>query len=146
MKILNSIEIKTTPEKIFYWLEEPARAMEWMTSVTKTEFINKTPNMIGTTFREIIEENGRETEMRGVIIDFNKNKNITFKLDGNFNTVEVSFALIEKEGITVLIQNAEVHFKGIMKIVTVIFGSLIKKKILSQSQKEFQKSKDICEN
>ena len=46
MKFSNIIEINAKSEIVFYWLEDPARAMQWMTSVVNTEIIKKTPNMI----------------------------------------------------------------------------------------------------
>ncbi len=62
MKIVNRIEINTAPEKVFYWLEEPDHAKKWMTSVTKSEIIKETPNKVGTTFREYVEENSHGLE------------------------------------------------------------------------------------
>jgi len=59
MKLKYSIDINCTPEQLWYWLGTPERAMVWQTNVSKTEIIEETPNMIGTTFRETIEENGR---------------------------------------------------------------------------------------
>jgi uncharacterized protein YndB with AHSA1/START domain len=145
MKISHTIDIKSTPEKVFYWLEDPCRVMEWMTSVTKTEIMKETPNMVGTTFREYIEENGRGTEMRGVVTDFVSNKRLAFHLEGDFNTAEVDFTLEEKEGMTQLTQNAEVHFKGILRVLSIFFGSFFKKKIMSQAQSEFARLKELCE-
>ena len=146
MKISNTIEIKCTPEKVFYWLEDPSRAMEWMTSVTKTEIIKETPNMVGTTFREYIEENGQGTEMRGVITEFISNKRLAFHLEGDFNSTEVDFTLEEKDGITQLTQNAKVHFKGILKVMSIFCGPFFKKKIISQAQSEFARLKELCEH
>ena len=74
MEVSNTIEINCTPEKVFYWLEDPVRAMEWMTSVTRTKIIEETPDMVGTTFVEYLEEGGRGTEMRGIITEFIPNK------------------------------------------------------------------------
>ena len=63
MKLNYTMEINSTPGKVWYWLGDPERAMTWQTNVSKTEIINKTPNWIGTTFRETIEENGNGVEM-----------------------------------------------------------------------------------
>ena len=136
MKVSNTVEIRAMPEKVFYWLEDPGRAMVWMTSVTKTEIINETPNMIGTTFREYIEENGRGTDMYGVVTDFVSNKRLAFHLEGDFNVAEVDFALEEKGDITRLTQNAEVHFKGRLRVLRFLFGPFFKRKIISQAQSE----------
>jgi uncharacterized protein YndB with AHSA1/START domain len=96
MRISNVIEIRNTPEIVFSWLVDPRRAIQWMTSVSKTEIIEETSDKIGTTFREIVEENGYETELRGIVTDFVLNKRITFHLEGDFNVVDVSYSLEEK--------------------------------------------------
>jgi len=70
LKVVNRIEINATPAEVFYWLEEPDRAKQWITSVTKSEIIKETPNKVGTTSREYIEENGRGLEMEGVVTEF----------------------------------------------------------------------------
>jgi len=117
MRISNVIEIRNTPENVFSWLENPRRAIQWMTSVSKTEIIEETADKIGTTFREIVEENGRGTELCGVVTDFVLNKRLAFHLEGDFNTVDVSYTLEEKGENTQLRQNAEIHFKGTTRLL-----------------------------
>ena len=145
MKISTTIEIGNSPGKIFYWLEDPARAMTWMTSVSRTEIVKETPNMIGTTFRELIEENGRGTEMRGEVTDFVLNKRLAFHLEGEFNSVEVSYTLEEKGETTSLTQNAEIHFKGLLRVLGIFFGPIFKKRIIHQARGELAKLKEFCE-
>ena len=145
MKVVNIIEINATPEKVFYWLEEPDRAMQWMTSVTRSELIKETPNRVGTTFREYIEEDGRGIEMHGVITEFVSNERFAVHLESKLNSVDVSFALEEKGGMTQLIQNVELQFKGMVQVLSVFLRASIKKKITSQTQSEFARLKELCE-
>ena len=145
MKVANTINIRSTPEKVFYWLEDPHRAKRWMTSVTKTEIIKETSTMVGTTFREYIEENGRDTEMHGVVTEFVSNKKLAFHLEGQFNTVDVEFVLDEKDGITTLTQNAKITFKGVLKVLSIFLSHFIKNKLVNQAQGEFAKLKELCE-
>ncbi len=119
--------------------------MEWMTSVSKTEIIKETPNMVGTTFLELIEENGRGTEMRGVVTDFVPNKRLAFHLEGEFNSVEVSYILQEKGEITQLSQNAEIQLKGLLRLLSVFFSPFFKKKIKDQARRELARLKELCE-
>ena len=63
MKFTYTMDIKCTPEKVWYWLGTPERVMVWQTNVSKTEILEKTPDWIGTTFRETIEENGSGTDL-----------------------------------------------------------------------------------
>jgi len=145
MKISNSVEIKAVPEKVFHWLADPERAMKWMTSVTKTEIIDETPEKVGTTFREYIEENGRGMKLRGVVTDFNLNKRLAFHLESDYNTTAVNFNLVEKGESTRVIQNAEIHFKGRLRVLSIFFGFFIKRKILRQTRSEFSRLKALCE-
>ena len=145
MRIKNTIEINSIPEKVFRWLNDPDRAMKWMTSVAETEIIEKTPGMTGTTFREYIEEDGRSTEMIGIITDYKKNEIIAFHLRGKFNTVDVQFRLRKSGETTILTQTADIHFKSYVRILSVLLRPIFRKKIKRQSQQEFMKLKELCE-
>ena len=146
MIITSTIEIKSAQEIVFYWLEDPERAMQWQTSVTQYKIINETPNKVGTTFTEYIEEGSRGTEMRGVVTEFVPNQKLSFHLEGDYNTVEVDFILKEKNNITQLIQNAEVHFKGMLLVLSILFDSSFQKKIMKQMNKELARLKELCES
>jgi uncharacterized protein YndB with AHSA1/START domain len=145
MNISITVAIKNTPEKVFYWLEDPSRAMKWMMSVSKTEIIRQTPGMVGTTFREIVQEDGRGTEMRGVVTEFVPGKRLAFHLDGDYNAVEVRYTLEEQGEHTRLSQTAEIHFKGLLRAFSILFGPLFKRKIMNQARSDFARLKALCE-
>jgi uncharacterized protein YndB with AHSA1/START domain len=145
MKISQSVEIDRPAEVVFPWLEDPSRAMQWMTSVTKTEIIENKPDRVGTRFNEVIEEEGSTTEMAGVITEFEKNRRIAFHLKGKFNSVDVTYCLRELEGKTQIFQDAEIRFTGLLRVVSILSGSAFKKKILAQGRAEFARLKEICE-
>ena len=145
MNITSSIDIAVSPDIVFSWLSKPERAKVWMRSVVDTKIINEADNIIGTTFREVIEENGRRYEMHGSVTGYSKNEMMSFHLTGKYNTTEVKFTLTETQDGTRLTQFASVRFLGIMKIAAYIFTPHIKKNILKQSQKEFLKLKELCE-
>lgn len=145
MDISYTIDINNTPEKVFHWLSNPERAMVWMSSVSKTELLHETSDMIGTTFREVVEEDGRGTELYGVVTDYRPNQLIAFHLSGAFNVVNVEYRLEEIEDGTRLTQNANIQFKSFMKVLSILIGPSFKKKIMSQLQSEFAKLKELCE-
>lgn len=145
MKISNSIEIQAPPDRVFYWLEDPGRTKKWMTSVTKSEIINETPNKVGTTFREEIGESGQELEVYGVVTEFVPDKRFAVRLESTINKVNVSFDLEEIAGGTRLTQQADLRFKGLVKVMTLFMRGGIKRKIKAQSLKEFSKLKELCE-
>ena len=142
MKVVNRIEINAAPEKVFYWLEEPERAKKWVTNVSRSEFIKKTPNKVGTTFREYIEEEGQGIEMQGVVTEFQPNKAYAVHLESESHSADVRFVLTENVDSTQLIQSVELHFKN--ELSDDVLNS-IKKSIMSQAQSEFARLKELCE-
>ena len=145
MKIEVSVDINATPEEVWYWLGDPERAKTWMTSVTHTEYIHRTPDMIGSTFRETVEEDGRGTELQGVITAFTPNEKMAVSLEGDYNTADVTFTLEEEDGFTRLTQTADVRFKGITRVLSVFFGRSFRKNITRQAESEFAALKTLCE-
>ena len=145
MKVLYSIDINSTTEQVWYWLGTPERAMVWQTNVSKTEILQETPNMIGTTFRETIEENGRGVEMHGVVTDYRDNQSLAMHLSGKYNVVDVEWRLEEIEEHTRLTVNARVRFKSFIKILSIIMRPVFKKKIVAQLQEELARLKELCE-
>lgn len=146
MKIFSEIKIQTKPEKVFYWLKEPERAKEWMTSVTDAEIIKETPGRVGTTFRETVMDNkGRKVEMTGEMTEYIENEAISFFLNSKYHSVVVRHFLEETQGSTRLTLTAKLNFKSIFRFLSYIMWPLLKKKILDQSRQEFLKLKELCE-
>lgn len=145
MNISYTVEINSPPEKVFYWIGDPERAKVWMSSVSKTEILHQTPDMVGTTFRETVEEDGQGTELVGEVTAYQPNQLLAFHLEGDFNVVDVEYRLKAFEGKTHLTQNSTVRFKSFIKILVFFAGSAFKKKILGQLQKEFAELKRLCE-
>ena len=145
MKISCSIDIESTPEEVFHWLDNPQRAMVWMSSVSRTEMLHQTPGVVGTTFRETIQENGQSTQLRGVITAFEPNRLIAFHLSGEFNDVDVQYRLEEVDKHTRLTQRAHVRFKSLMRVVSIAMRPVFKKKIMDQAWGEFARLKELCE-
>jgi uncharacterized protein YndB with AHSA1/START domain len=145
MEISYTIAINNTPEKVFHWLNNPERAMVWMSSVSQTELLHETSNMVGTTFREIVEEDGHGTELHGVVTDYKPNQRIAFHLSGKFHVVDVEYRLEKTGDGTRLTQNAHIRFRSFMNVLSILIRPIFKKKILGQLHKEFARLKELCE-
>ena len=145
MKLSFAVDIESSPEEVFYWLKDPEKAKEWMTSVSETEMLSGTPNMVGATFREVIKDQNGQTEMQGVVTGYQENEMIAFHLSGQYNTVDVEFRLERIGERTRVIQNAQVRFRSFMKILSIFLGPAFKKEITAQSRKEFARLKALCE-
>ncbi|UCF39045.1 MAG: SRPBCC family protein [Acidobacteriota bacterium] len=142
MKLVHSIEIKATPEQVFYWIERPERAKRWVMNVSRSEYIKETPERVGTTFREYVEEGGKGIEMMGVVTEFQPNRLFAVHLESESHTADVSFVLQERSGRTVLTQDIELHFKN--RLDEAVYDA-IKQGIMNQSRSEFAELKRLCE-
>ena len=146
MKLSYTVDINCTPERVWYWLGNPERAMVWQTNVSKTEIIKETPNMIGTTFRETVEENGSGVEMQGVVTDYRENRSLAMHLSGKYNTVDVAWRIEEMEGYTSVTLNSDIRFKSFVKILNILMRHFFRKKITEQLRGEFARLKELCES
>jgi hypothetical protein len=119
--------------------------MQWMTSVTRSEFIQETPDRIGTTFREYVEEKGRGIEMRGIVTAFAVNEQFAVHLESDRHTADVSFTLEESGGVTRLTQTVDLQLKGMLKLLSPFLRPSIQRKIRGQVRSEFARLKQLCE-
>ncbi len=55
-----TIDISLKRENIFPWIANPDKAVLWQKGIKESEIIKETPERIGTTFKEVMEENGQE--------------------------------------------------------------------------------------
>lgn len=145
MNVSFSIEINSPPATVFGWLEKPEKAVRWMTSVTKTDILQETPEKTGTTFREIVEEDGGRMELHGVIADFTPDKSIRFHLNSRVNEVDVEYCVDAIPGGTRLTQSANIHWKFPVNVISLFIGAKMKQRFSAQSQKEFETLKELCE-
>ena len=145
VKVVNSIDINASPAEVFYWIEEPDRGKQWMTSVTRSEIINETPGKVGTTFREYVEDEGRGLEMHGVVTEFVPNERFAVHLESKVNTVNVTFSLEQTDRAARLVQHVDMHFKGVLKVLSLFLRASIRKKIVKQFRNDFSRLKALCE-
>ena len=145
MKITSSIDIKNTPEVVFSWIENPKKAMEWMTSVPSGEILHETPDRVGTTFREVVEDEDGSIEMHGMITGFEADKLIAFHLESRVNIVDVEYRVEKIDEGTRLDYDANIKWKFPVNIISIFMGSKMRQSILAQLQDELNKLKALCE-
>lgn len=146
MKLRHSVDIERRPEMVFSWLDDPARAAAWMSSVSKAEILHRTPDLVGTTFRETVADGHGSTELQGVVTACRPNQEIAFHLDGQYNEVDVDYRLEEVGGRTRLTMRAEVRFKGLQRALSLLVWPLFKAKVLGQFRRECAELKRLCES
>jgi uncharacterized protein YndB with AHSA1/START domain len=115
MRIDFVIDIRSGVETVFCWVASPEKAMTWMTSVAGGEIIDQKPGMVGTTFRERVEDAEGGVDMEGTITAFEPNRRIGFHLESPVN------------------------------VIALFAGRSMKRKIAEQSSQEFARLKELCE-
>lgn len=146
MEISSAIDINSTPEEVFGWLENPDKAMTWMTSVSGGEILHETPDRVGTTFREVVEDENGSLEMRGEITGFEDGKMIAFHLESRVNIVDVEYRLDGTTRGVRLNYHANVRWKFPVNIISIFMGAKMRQNILAQLQDELIKLKELCES
>jgi acetyl-CoA carboxylase carboxyltransferase component len=119
--------------------------MVWMTSVSKGEILHQTSDMIGTTFRETVEEDGKGIEMHGVITGYEPDKSISFHIESQINVVDVEYSIEGTHNGVCLTQKGIVHWKFPMNVISIIIGGKIRQNIIAQSREELDRLKKLSE-
>jgi hypothetical protein len=145
MVIEHSIDIEKHAETIFPWIAKPEKAMQWQKNVKSGKIITKKPEIIGTTFNEEIEENGKRLKMQGVITEFKNNKEIGFHLESNIHNVDINYSIKENNEKSTVYAYIKIKWKFPMNIVCIFLGKKVREKITRQLEFEFLELKKLCE-
>jgi len=145
MIINYAIEVSGEPDEVFPWIDNPEKAMLWQKGVKKGEITIETPEKIGTTFIEEMEDGGSSLVMHGVITGYVKNQMITFQLESKIHKLDVCFSITGKDGKSLIMAESNIHWKFPMNIMSIILGRKIKEGILKQTESEFAELKRLCE-
>ncbi len=144
MRISHAIEIDQPPERVFSWLDDPARASAWMSGVAKTEILHRTANLVGTSFRETVADEHGATDLQGRVTACTPGRLIAFHLEGRFNDVDVEYRLETIRARTRLSMRADVRFKGATKLLSLLMWPLFKSKVLRQFRQDCAALKRLC--
>ena len=145
MRITYETVILKPPEFVFPWIAEPDKDMQWQKNVKGGEVIIDRPEVIGTTFKEEIEEGGNSLEMYGVITKFIRNQIIEFHLESKIHELDVSYSVEELNKTTKIIVDARIKWKFHMNLLSLFIGNKMKKGIAEQMESEILELKRICE-
>jgi len=145
MKITLSIDINAPPQAVFEWVGNPEKAMQWQQGVAETEYISKTENMVGTTFRETMVEGGNKLEMQGEVTGYAPGRSISFHISSRIHDFDVTYAVQGIPAGSRIAVSTNIQWKFPMSVMTLIAGGKIKANIISQTQAELRRLKELCE-
>ena len=145
MRVTCENKISKPPEVVFPWIAESEKAMRWQKNVKGGEVLVSKPGMVGTTFKEVVEENGRSLEMQGTITEYTENRVIWFHLESRIHSVDVSYSLEEIDRQTKISIVANIRWKFPMNIVSLFLGNKMQRNLAGQLESEVLELKRICE-
>ena len=145
MKIRYSNEISCSPEEVFPWIAEPEKAMRWQKNVKGGEIIIDKPEIIGTTFKEIIEEDGNALEMQGAITEYQPDHLIGFHLNSRIHEFDVRYLVEGAPQGTKLSIEADITWKFPMNILRLFIGKKMEASLKDQIHAEVLELKKLCE-
>ncbi len=145
MTITVAIDISCKREELFPWIAEPNKAMRWQKGVRGGKILRETPEKIGTTFEEEMEENGKSLAMHGEITGFIKDQSVSFHLDSRIHKVDVTYSILSKEHGCTFTGESTIRWKFPMNMVSLFVGGKIRESILRQTRAEFAELKRLCE-
>lgn len=145
MRIAYENVISKPPEVVFPWIAEPEKAMTWQKDVKGGEILINKPEVVGTTFKEIIEEDGNSLEMYGTITEYVPNEIISFHLESKIHEFDISYSLEESDQKTKFRIDANIRWKFPMNVISLIIGKRIEANLVKKLESETLELKKVCE-
>lgn len=145
MKQTHHVDIQASPEKVFSVLDDPSNIVKWAGGVVENENLDVKDENVGTTFRQVYDEKGRRMEFQGVVTKYEKDRAMGVHLEGSGFDLDVDYTLQPMAGGTRLVQDSEVHFKGLWKVMGVLMMPFMKKAGCKQLEEDFGRLKAMCE-
>jgi uncharacterized protein YndB with AHSA1/START domain len=121
MKTSTTTLIDAPASTIFLWLEDNQRLKQWVPNLVEDEPLIETPERVGSCFRQVFVEKGREMEMEGEITAYVPNERMRVMMTGAMFNLDVDYKLRAlSETRTEVMQDTEIAFKGVLKLMTPI--------------------------
>ncbi len=119
--------------------------MLWQKGVKEGTILVKQPEIIGTTFKEIMEDDGNRLEIFGEITGFIRNQLIAFHLKSRIHELDVRYSVEGNESKSTILVDSVIHWKFPLNIMSIFIGRKIKDNILKLTQAEFAELVRRCE-
>ena len=146
MKQSHHVDIQTTPDRVFYWLDDAERVMQWIDGVVENEDLEVKEGHVGSTFRQVFDENGRKMEFHGVVTDYEQDRRLGVSLVGQFFDLDVDYVLEPQGSSSRVTQNSSVRYKGLWKVMGPLMAPFMKKAGQKKLDEDFARLKALCEN
>lgn len=139
-----SIEIDRPIDEVFRLTSE--HVAEWSIVVVEEEMLEEKPEGVGTKFRTVTEDHGKQMVFQGVVTRYEPPYVNAVRLTGKMFDIETEFTFEDLSGRTRVTQMANVTGKGFFRIFLMCMGWMISKSQCKASEDELKSLKQFCEN
>ena len=144
MKTEMSVEIARPIDEVFDYTNN--RISEWSDTVVSDEVIEQKEGDVGTTFRIVTEETGKEMAFQGVVTRYDPPNASAVHLTGDFFDIDAEYFFDDLSDRTRVTQRSTVTGKGLTKVMFVLFGWLMKRSGCKAQESELNNLKRLLEN
>ena len=141
MNVQESIEIKSTPKKIFAYLVNVDNRKDYIPALEEVIMLDPTPIQRGSRYIEVAEIAGRRLETTYQVIKFEENKLISAKTLKSIFPIQADLILEKKGKGSILKINLDFQLKGIFKLGSGIVKGIVAlqaKSILEKLQQNLE--------
>ena len=139
MKTTTITVIDAPAAHVFPWLEDTDRMKQWLPNLVEDVPLTETEDHIGSTFRQVYHERGKDMEMIGEVTAYSENERMRAYITADMFDLDVDYHLKAlREAQTELTQYTEIKFKGfikLMKPLMVLMSKLSKKDPTAEAHK-----------
>tara|TARA_R110002049_G_scaffold72490_5_gene187323 strand:+ start:2583 stop:3050 length:468 start_codon:yes stop_codon:yes gene_type:complete len=119
---------------------------DWSQVVVEDEVIDEQPGRVGTTFRSVTEEHGRQMQFQGTITQYDPPVASAVHLIGEMFDLDVQYQFVDLgEQRTKVTQRSYVAGKGMLKLVFLLCGWAMRGSSRKALNVELQGLKRFCE-
>jgi uncharacterized protein YndB with AHSA1/START domain len=145
MKITHSVWIERRPEDVFPWVADPELARRWQPDVKEDEILYQSPDVVGTRFREVLDQGGGDLHMTGEITGYEQDRSVTFHIESRVHDFDVQYSVQGEGGRCLFRMESTIRWKFPMNLLALVFGRRIRQGVLDQTRSEFATLKQLCE-
>jgi len=143
VRIQHSVVIRRAPEVVFGWIEDPELARLWQPDVAGGEVLHAEPGMVGTEFREVLQDNRGRVDMHGRITEFRRGTSMAVHLEGQGMTVTARYEVSPHPAGTLLHAEQSLTLPG---RVARLLQPLIRRRVSGRARADLQRLKQLCES
>ena len=146
MKTSKTTIIDAPASIVFPWLEDSERLRQWVPNIVEDMALTETPEKVGSTFRQVFLERGKQMEMTGEITAYTENERMRVYMQGDMFDLDADYILTalspERTEVT---QDTAIKFKGMIKLLAPLMMLMSKFSKADPQAEAHAKLKELAE-